>query len=120
MTILLDHCLPKRLRRFLPGYTVTTAREMRWEEIRNGELLALAEKQFEVFLTIDKGIKYQQNMTGRTIAVITLRAKSNQIEALAPLMTQVLDLLPTAQPGQVYLIEAKREGQASQENDATE
>ena len=59
MTILLDHYLPKRLRRYLLGYEVTTAREMRWEEIRNGELLSLAEEQFDVFLTIDKGIKHQ-------------------------------------------------------------
>ena len=109
MTILLDHCLPKRLRRHLPGYGVTTAREMRWEEIRNGELLSLAEAQFDVFLTIDKGIKHQQNMAGRTIAVITLRAKSNQIERLAPLMPQVLALLPTVQPGQVYCVETPPE-----------
>ena len=109
MTILLDHCLPKRLRRFLPGHHVTTTREMRWEEIRNGELLSLAEEQFEVFLTIDKGIKYQQNMTGRTIAVITLRAKSNQIETLTPLMPRVLALLPTVEPGRVYVVQAEDE-----------
>ena len=105
MTILLDHCLPKRLRRHLPGYEVTTTREMRWENIQNGSLLSLAEQQFDVFLTIDKGIKHQQNMTGRTIAVITLRAKSNAVETLVPLMPEVLALLPTVQPGQVYLVE---------------
>lgn len=109
MTILLDHCLSKRLRRSLPGQSVTTAREMRWEEIRNGELLSLAEAQFDVFLTIDKGIKHQQNMTGRTIAVITLRAFNNRIETLTPLMPQVLALLPTVQPGQVYFVEAPPE-----------
>lgn len=112
MTILLDHCLPKRLRRSLPGHTVTTTREKRWEEIRNGELLSLAEEQFEVFLTIDKGIKYQQNFTGRAIAVITLRAVNNRIETLVPLMPQVLALLPTVQPGQVYLVQAKPDGPA--------
>lgn len=107
MTILLDHCLPKRLRRFLPGHEVTTAREMRWEEIRNGELLSLAEERFDVFLTIDKGIKYQQNFTGRDIAVITLRAKNNQIETLVPLMPQVLALLATVEPGRVYVVQAE-------------
>ncbi len=106
MTILLDHCLPKRLRRYLPGYSVTTTREMRWELIQNGALLSLAERQFDVFLTIDKGIKHQQNMTGLTIAVITLRAKSNAIETLMPLMPKALALLPTVQPGQVYVVEA--------------
>ncbi len=106
MTVLLDHRLPKRLRRHLPGHEVTTTREMRWEEIRNGELLSLAQEQFDVFLTIDKGIKHQQNMTGRTIAVITLRAKNSQVQTLAPLMPQVLALLSTVQPGQVYFVEA--------------
>lgn len=105
MTILLDHCLPKRLRRLLPGNEVATTREMRWEKIQNGSLLSLAEQKFDVFLTIDKGIKHQQNMTGRTIAVMILRAKKNSIEFLAPLAPKVLALLPTVQPGQVYLVE---------------
>ena len=52
MTILLDHCLPKRLRSSLPDYVVTTTRERRWEEIGNRELLFLAEEAFDVFLAI--------------------------------------------------------------------
>ncbi len=107
MTIFLDHCLPKRLRLFLPGQQVTTAREMRWEEIGNGKLLSLVEGQFDVFLTIDKGIKYQQNMAGRNLAVIALRAVNNRIETLIPLMPQALALLPTVEPGQVYIIAAQ-------------
>ncbi len=105
MTVFLDPCLPKRLRLFLPGQQVTTARELRWEQIANGKLLSLVEGQFDVFLTIDKGIKYQQNMTGRTIAVIALRAVNNRIETLIPLMPRVLALLPTVEPGQVYIVE---------------
>ena len=106
MTILLDHCLPKRLRRLLPDYKVTTARQTRWEEIENGELLALAEQQFDVLLTMDKNMKYQQNFTGRDSAVVTLRAKKSSIEFLAPLAPKALALLPTVQPGQVYVVEA--------------
>jgi hypothetical protein len=68
-------------------------------------------------LTMDKGIKYQQNFTGRNIAVITLRGRDNRIETHTPLMPQVLTLLPTIQPGQVYFVEAKPEEQASQEAD---
>lgn len=109
MTVFLDHCLPKRLRLFLPSHQVTTAREMRWEQIANGKLLSLAEGQFDVFLTIDKGIKYQQNMTGRTIAAITLRAINNSIVAHAPLMPQVLTLLPMVEPGRVYIVEVLTE-----------
>ncbi len=112
MTVFLDHCLPKRLRLFLLGHQVTTVREMRWEQIANGTLLSLVEEQFDVFLTIDKGIKYQQNMTGRTIAVIALRAVSNRVEDLIPLMPQFLALLPTVEPGQVYIIAAQDEADA--------
>jgi hypothetical protein len=55
-------------------------------------------------LTVDKAIKYQQNFTGRDSAVITLRGRDNTIETHAPLMPQVLALLPAVQPGQVYLV----------------
>ncbi len=80
---------------------------MGWDTLRNGRLLTLAEAEFDVFLTVDKGIKYQQNFTGRDIAVITLRGRNNKIETHAPLMPQVLALLPTVQPGRVYLVDAQ-------------
>ncbi len=78
---------------------------MKWDSIENGELLDIAQADFDVLLTTDKGIKYQQNFTGRDIAVITLRARDNRIPTLTPLMPQVLALLPTVQPGQVYFVE---------------
>ena len=106
MNILLDHCLDWRLKRLLPGHFVQATFQLGWDSFRNGRLLALAEGQFDVFLTVDKGLKYQQNMTGRHIAVITLRARNNRLATHAPLMPQVLALLPTVQPGQVYLVEA--------------
>ena len=104
MNILLDHCLNWRLKRFLPGYSVKSTLEMGWDTFRNGRLLTLAEAEFDVFLTVDRGIKYQQNFTGRDIAVITLRGRNNKIETHAPLMPQVLALLPTVQSGQVYFV----------------
>ncbi len=58
-----------------------------------------------MFLTTDKGIKYQQNMSGRSVAAITLRAKKNSIEMLIPLMPQVHALLPMVQLGHVYVVE---------------
>lgn len=57
-----------------------------------------------MFLTVDKGIKYQQNFGGRSIAVITLRGINNRIETHIPLMPQVLALLPTVEPGRVYFV----------------
>ena len=106
MNILFDENFPRPLRRFfLPEHQVTTVQKLKWLEAENGDLLAIAEAEFDVLLSTDKGIKYQQNMTGRTIAVVTLRAKSNAIETLAPIVPQVLALLPTVQPGQVYVVE---------------
>ena len=66
-----------------------------------------AEAGFDVFLTVDKGIKYQQNFTGRDIAVLTLRGRNNAIETHAPLMPQVLALLPTVQPRRIYFVGAE-------------
>ena len=109
MNILLDHCLDWRLKRFLPGHSVQATFQLGWDSFRNGRLLALAEARFDVFLTVDKGIRYQQNLTGRDIAIITLRARNNRLDSHAPLMPQVLALLPTVQPGRVYYVPPQTE-----------
>ena len=73
MRVLLDHSTPAPLRHYLKGHLVTEAVERGWDELDNGALLAEAEAAgFEVFLTADKNIRYQQNLTGRTIAIIEL------------------------------------------------
>jgi hypothetical protein len=73
MLILFDHVTPRGIARFLPGHTVTRASERGWHVLSNGDLLAEAERAgFDVFLTADKNIRYQQNLTGRKIAVVVL------------------------------------------------
>jgi hypothetical protein len=73
MLVLFDHVTPRGIARFLVGHTVTTAKERGWDTMSNGELLKAAEKaQFEVFITADKNIQYQQNLAGRKIAIIVL------------------------------------------------
>jgi hypothetical protein len=73
MLILFDHGTPRGIARFLPGHSVTRARERGWETLSNGDLLAEAERAgFEVFVTADKNIQYQQNLTGRKIALVVL------------------------------------------------
>jgi predicted nuclease of predicted toxin-antitoxin system len=73
MKILFDQNAPANLRRHLPGHDVTTARKSGWEEVENGELLTLAESAgFEVFLTCDQSLSYQQNFVGRKIAIVEL------------------------------------------------
>jgi hypothetical protein len=78
--ILLDHNLPRRLRRLLPGHYIRTAQEMSWEEFTNGRLLTAGEEAgFDVLITGDKNLSYQQNLTGRRIALIVLGANSWKI-----------------------------------------
>lgn len=73
MLVLFDHVTPRGIARFLVGHAVTTAKERGWDILSNGELLKAAEKaQFEVFITADKNIQYQQNLAGRKIAIIVL------------------------------------------------
>ena len=96
MRILLDHCTPKRLRRLLPVHFVRTTREMGWERLLNGRLLSAAEGQFDVMLTVDRSIRFQQNMATRTISVIVMRANNNRFEslgALIPAVEKALDVI---------------------------
>lgn len=70
MKILIDESLPRYLKRVLIGHDARTVQEMGWGGIKNGKLLKLAEADFEVFLTADKNIRYQQNLKGRKLAII--------------------------------------------------
>jgi predicted nuclease of predicted toxin-antitoxin system len=77
MRALLDECVPKRLRRELPGHDVVTVVEMGWSGISNGKLLALAAGQFECFLTVDANIEKQQHVPAIPIAILLVRVVSN-------------------------------------------
>lgn len=74
MKILIDENLPRYLKRVLAGHNVSTVQEMGWSGIKNGELLKLAEPIFDLFLTADKNIRYQQNLKGRQLAIIVFPA----------------------------------------------
>jgi hypothetical protein len=69
---LFDHGTPAPLRHALSGHTVTTAHEMGWSEIENGLLLSAAELEFDAIITTDQSIRYQQNLTGRRLAIVVL------------------------------------------------
>lgn len=107
MNLLLDECLPRKLKGGLPGHDVKTVPEMGWAGIENGELLPLIESAFEAFITIDGNMRYQQNMSGRSFALIVLKAHDNTIETLLPLMPQVLAALPSIMPEQIVKIAAQ-------------
>jgi hypothetical protein len=104
--VLLDECVPRKVRHELPEHELRTVVEAGWSGEKNGQLLRLAAEQFDVFLTVDANVQYQQNLAGLSIAVVVLLAVSNDINLLRPLMPQVRELLPNVQPGMLYRIEA--------------
>jgi hypothetical protein len=101
MRVLLDECVPRALRHELLGHQVTTVAEAGWAGVTNGELLRLAATRFDLMVTIDRNLEYQQNFAAFRIAVIVMHAPSNDIAVLRPLMPAVLAAIPLANPGAV-------------------
>jgi hypothetical protein len=98
MLILFDHVTPAGIARFLRGHIVTKARDLGWDRLSNGELLAKAEQAgFEVFVTGDKNMRYQQNLTGRRIAIVVLSAPNWPIVKLR--LEEIAAAVNAAMPG---------------------
>ena len=96
MRVLFDQATPVPIRTFLIGHTVRTAAQQHWDTLKNGDLLSAAEAAgFEVFLTTDKNMRYQQNLAGRTIVVIGVQ----QWPALEPHVALVVAAVNVAMPG---------------------
>lgn len=102
--MLLDECLPRRLGRSLSGHTVSTVPDAGWAGLKNGELLARVGGAFDAFITVDRNLPAQQNVAGLTFGVVVLRASSNRLESLLPLVPEILTALDTLQPGAVIRI----------------
>ncbi len=93
MKVLLDECVPRKVRRELPDHEILTVTERSWSGIKNGNLLALAAPEFDVFLTVDQNLKYQQNLKNFSIAIILLVARNNRFKTLLPLMPEAREAL---------------------------
>ena len=106
MRVLLDECVPRKLRSELPGHDVKTVADMKWAGTKNGELLQRAASQFDALVTVDQGLPYQQNLAGIALALIIVQAPSNDIKDLRPALPELLRTLSTIQPGQVVRIAA--------------
>ena len=104
MRLLLDECMPKRLKHELPGHDVRTVQEMGWAGIKNGALLRLASSHFDALLTVDQGIEYQQDHTELTLGLVVLLAASNDIDDLRPLLPITMVALASLQPGQLVKV----------------
>ena len=83
----------------MPEHEVFTVTERRWSGIKNGKLLALAEAEFDVFLTVDQNLKYQQNLKAFHIGIILLVARNNRLKTLLPLMPEVREALENIKTG---------------------
>lgn len=101
MRILLDENLPRKLAAHLIGHECRTVVQCGWSGKKNGELLALADSLFDVLLTLDKNLPYQQNLNTKGIAVLIVRARSNRIQDLLPIMPECLAALAGIEPRQV-------------------
>ena len=107
MRVLLDECVPKALGRSLTGHAVRTVPQEGWSGKKNGELLSLmAAARFEVLLTVDQGVRYQQNLRAAGVAVVVMVAASNDIDDLIPLVPGVLAALAVVQPGDAVEVRA--------------
>jgi hypothetical protein len=99
MKALLDECLPKRLARALaPDHDAKLAQQVGWAGVKNGRLLALAAPLYDMFVTIDRRLEFQQHLNTLPIAVVVLRAKSNRFADVAPLVPELMVKLRQLQP----------------------
>lgn len=108
MKLLLDECLNWQLGLELPGHTFDSVQSRDWSGIKNGRLLALAEQEYDAFITIDQSLSYQQSIHRFNIALIVLRAPSNRLVHLKPLAPAILRALSDIKPRQAIFIGNKK------------
>ena len=106
MRVLLDECVPRKLKFMLiaAAHDCETARDAGFGGMTNGKLLAEAEFLFDVLVTIDRNIRYQQSLAGRNIAILVLCVYSNDISDIEPLVPKAVNALKSIKPGQVVEI----------------
>ena len=105
MKLLLDECVDRRLARKLTGHSVRSVQQMGWSGIKNGRLLSLAQHRFDVFVTVDHGVHYQQSVADLGIAVLVLIGSSSRLGDLELLVPDILAVLPTLCPGTIAVLE---------------
>jgi hypothetical protein len=105
VNVFLDECIDRRFAKTLSEHNVKTAQQMGWTGVKNGTLLALVAAQFDAFVTVDRNLSYQQNLTHVAVAVLVLRAKSNRLADLSPLTAKLLSTLAVAAKGTATIIE---------------
>jgi hypothetical protein len=105
VNVFLDECIDRRFAKLLPGHDVKTAQQMGWTGVKNGTLLGLVATQFDVFVTVDRNLSYQQDLSHVDVAVLVLRSKSNRLSDLTPLAAKLLSVIAAAPKGAATIIE---------------
>jgi hypothetical protein len=108
LKVLLDECIDARFASHVTGFDTQTVLTKGWSSISNGKLLTLAQAEFDVFVTVDKNLSFQQHLPKYAIAVILIHCKSNRVEDLLPLLPDLLDVIPKASRGKVSHIGAQQ------------
>ena len=109
MKLLLDECIDRRLAKEIEGHEVVTVPQAGWAGIQNGELLRLAQAQFDVFVTVDRNLSFQQHLPQFSIAVIVLQAPTNRLKDFRPLVPQLQPILASLK----VVAPARRQGNQS-------
>jgi len=105
MKILLDECLPVGFRHAFPNHEVHSAEWAGLKGKENGELLRAAEESgYEVLLTVDQGLPQHQRPVEQRLAIVLLRARTNQLEDLVPLVEEIINVLQSIQPGDIIRV----------------
>lgn len=107
--ILLDECLPKkliyRIRELDENFFVKTTPDMGWAGLTNGELLAISENEFDVFIASDTNLSFQQTIPSTTLQIILMKAQTNTHDDILPLVKKLQPLIKSHQPGEFIKVE---------------
>ncbi len=108
MKVLIDECAPRALKHILAarGHECLTVQEAGWSGKENGELVALAEAKFDVLVTLDTNLRYQQNLAGLKISIVVLRARSNRLTHISPLFPACVKAVDTIKAGDIVYVES--------------
>ena len=104
MRVLLDEQLPIDLASQLRGHAVETVADRGWAGIRNGELLNRMSGRYDVLITMDRGIEFQQPVSTLPFGIVIVRARSNRMRHLSPLVSAILNAITAAKPGQIHRV----------------
>ena len=103
MRILLDECVPWPMHKLLAEHECTSTQWMGWAGIKNGDLIRLAEKEFDIFITSDQNLRYQQNLTGRSLAIVELF--TNDLRRILAASIDILATIANTRPGEFRHLE---------------